>query len=94
MKTVDCLKAARAAIVRYGWTQRYLGDERVGYCAIGAIHRVTDRVSRRRDAVDILRAVLGLDGKSTLANWNDVTGRTKRQVLAAFSRAIKNSRRG
>ena len=96
MKTKDVLIKARALIVK-GWCQGISAANKDGdevwpkeheacyFCATGAIIAVTDRVAIKDKAVSRL-------AKQTRCNvpvWNDAKGRTKRQVLALYTRAIK-----
>ena len=90
----DKLREARALIKR-GWCQGVpardakgnhvdlYGDEACKWCAWGAVRRVTDS--------SIALAFLNQScGKySHIVTFNEVRGRQKRQVLAAFDRAIE-----
>lgn len=95
LKTVrGVLQHARNLIANVGWTQGIGHEEdRKGnatcYCMYGAILDTPTVVK-----VNSIRAMaLGLLQKSTgswsITQWNDVKGRTKKQVLAAFDKAIK-----
>ena len=99
----EILKKARK-LVEKGWTQGayakdgngrilFFDDKKaVKFCPLGAIGRVTgslynaEAVGARYAVIDSIEGgMLGFD----IASWNDDKKRTKRQVLAAFDRAIK-----
>lgn len=103
MTPVEVLTKARALLVRDGWRQRDYGPCH-GYreehapgprCAIGAISQAMERppsIAERSEAAPLLAEVTGMDGFRAgegIPDWNDSLDTTKRQVLAAFTRAIK-----
>ena len=86
------------ALVEKGWCQGQLHQTRRDWlfrtyeqhCTIGAFHAVTDYFG---DAAERFKEANGIDNQSYggtfgIIRWNDVPGRTKDQVLAAFDRAI------
>lgn len=97
---VKVLRKARALVAK-GWTQgtyarsksgrpvKHLGRAAARFCAIGALdvaaHSSGDRFTYS-DARDALRQAVGVH---LLPEWNDESGRTKADVLAAFDRAIR-----
>lgn len=101
MTVVDVLRRARDLLLTKGWTQgafarnKYgrsitaLSRDAVCYCAYGAI----DRASRRgkgdlaEASCDLLRRAARF--RSSTSKWNDRRGRTKREVLRAFAKAIR-----
>jgi hypothetical protein len=82
------LKAARQSILDYGWVQHDMGNSARGYCALGAVCSVGgDSVK----LVDYLRKAIGLNMGSVM-NWNDSPVRTKEEVVAAFTKAMRLAR--
>lgn len=82
--TKRILKAAQNRIRKYGWTQHTIGDKTIGFCAAGAIYEGRAIYSNKYRAVDALEQLIDVE----LTSWNDKPGRTKRQVLGLFQRAI------
>lgn len=83
----QALIAARWIIENVGWRQGSFGNERTGFCAVGALGSVECSGSIYNNAVDKLLSVLPKNG--TIPDWNDRPSRTKRQVVEAFTSAIK-----
>lgn len=96
--TVQVLTKARA-LIKHGWCREYVAVTRAGdcvippsrgavkFCPIGAIMQAGGAafgVERQF----FRRAI----GGETIAEWNDAQSRRKRDVLAAFDRAIKLAR--
>lgn len=96
MKTVDILIEARALIVA-GWTRGVLHNNYGGkdrFCSLGALDAVgysngVPIVNAER----YLRRVVGGNDGVRIAEWNDDKKTSKKDVLLAFDRAIKNARR-
>ena len=102
----EALRLARERIAD-GWCRgraRKIIRGKPHYCIFGAIARdygfyrrfdiyyvITDTIQRRLcDAIG-LKCAPGNDVAAAIAAWNDDPKRTKRQVLAAFDRAINES---
>ena len=86
---VTALKRARALIARKnGWIQNDY-SKKVGrtqaYCALGALGKVASGTVYL-DARSFLSG--SLLSSSAIATWNDTPGRTQKQVIRAFDRAI------
>lgn len=89
-----------AARIASGWTQHEYARNSDGlrtnsqdphatsWCAEGAVMASTKSDLLRVFALDFLRRGAGIEAGSILF-WNDERGRTRRQVLAAFRRAIR-----
>ena len=98
MKTKDVLIKARAVLVKKGWNQRsyaqdkdgnetfYASPEACSFCAAGAVMAATSNGGERNRAVARL---VDLIPWNNVTRWNDDQDRTKRQVLALYTRAIK-----
>lgn len=96
------LRTAVDLIKNVGWTQgtyrRYSyadGHEKVvSYCAIGALDEALNKTGGYKEdrfvaAREFLsQAVKGQTTRVGVVSWNDETGRTKEQVLAAFEKAV------
>ena len=98
--TVQILKDARALLVEKGWCRFELETGSGSLCAIGAINMAATGKSDewgKNAPYKVLAAAFGeklplYAGQietDPIADWNNARKRTKRQVLAAFSRAIK-----
>lgn len=95
--TVQILKDARALLVKNGWCQFVFEDKAGRFCALGAINKAMtghsgDVTLPRLAPYKALAAAIGEKwsaGVYRIAPWNNDAARTKREVLAAFSRAIK-----
>lgn len=85
MKTSEILKKARAHLVKYGWRQGDYGVEGGPCCAVGAL---SGGAPYNSEAHRLLMQAIKYENDS-LSTWNDAPGRTKRQVLAAFTKAIR-----
>lgn len=83
----NTLLEAAAVIEKYGWIQYSFGHIGIGFCACGAIRKVTPKDDERTKAINKLSAYLS--GPSTISAWNDVGWRTKEEVLAAFRGAAR-----
>lgn len=84
MTTISILKCARER-VKAGWCQgsgQILIDGKMHYCMSFA----TGFEPGHMQADDAIRKVIG---ERFIPGWNDSPKRTKRQVLAAFDKAIK-----
>lgn len=92
----NTLLEAAAVIEKYGWIQYSFGHIGIGFCACGAIRKVTPKDDERTKAINKLSAYLS--GPSTptyfapiteILAWNDVGWRTKEEVLASFRGAAR-----
>lgn len=94
--TTRLLREARKLIARpHGWTQFTLREGNA-VCAYGALCVATDpenpygaKVSPR--AVRMLAKAAGVRGKCGIFNFNDAAKTRKKDVLAAFDKAIELS---
>lgn len=93
--TAGTLRAARALIVRYGWSQGrnnvggFRSDEDWGgVCVVQAIIRCNG--IKCAEAYKALAEVTGMQdcGSIGIVVWNDAWGRTLDQVYGAFDKAI------
>jgi hypothetical protein len=104
MTTVlQILTKARDLIEKKGWTQNSNARNKNGkevlehnrnavcFCASGAIWRAGGRCWNQEidDAEEILISCIR---NQEIVEWNDQEGRTKKQVLAAFDRAIAKAK--
>jgi hypothetical protein len=87
-ETVTILRAARERIER-GWCQG-IGSIGHSFCALVAL----STLFAPEDALDNepLRLLRKAVGQERIIEWNDAPGRTKADVLEAFSRAIELAR--
>jgi hypothetical protein len=93
--SAEVLQAAKELLISVGWCQGSSGPsdsftgKNTAYCvlsAIGAVHIDSlAKGSPMQEAFERMRAVIGT---RYLFKWNDVEGRTKEEVLAAFDKAI------
>lgn len=96
MTTQEVLKEARRLLAEVGWCQYYSceRDETgtiTAYCSIGAVYAAagTDFSGPFRDAKRLLERQIPYAARwCGVAGWNDTKGRTKREVLALFDRAL------
>ena len=107
MTTKEILIAARAKIERPEcWTQRAFAKtalrnkakvdspRAVCWCALGAIAAITREPPHdvNDEVYWLLHRAMGLpDDEMEVAGWNDASGRTHAEVLAAFDRAIEDA---
>lgn len=100
MNVLQAFVRARKLIAR-GWCQGMLACDEYGYvpvhddratafCAAGALDRTTESVALLEVC---LRALGRAADVVSVTAWNDAGGRTKKQVLAAFDKAIRSARR-
>lgn len=82
------LKKAKGLLEKYGWLRGRLGDKQSGFCAWGALRESCNDYDcvRLYDARALFAKVT--KPENGIGEWNDKKSRTKRQVLAAFDRAI------
>ena len=96
-KTVrQVLVAARAALVEHGWCQRTLLAKDGRMCVDGAIRFAVSGDAIHKYGSDLHRWAanrLCLVIEDEVTTWNDRRRRTKRQVLAAFDKAIRQESR-
>jgi hypothetical protein len=82
---VEKLRRAKA-LVAEGWVQgdsQKRIDGKMHYCAIGAMRTITHRSYAMQELFRMANNI------EFISVWNDVPGRTKRQVLSAFNKAIR-----
>ncbi len=83
------LTKSRDYMLKHGFCKNTIEDDDGRVCVIGAIGRGVgwdpDVFQTIRDA---LAKVLKVDALG-LVSWNNAKGRTKRQVIAGFNKAIK-----
>jgi hypothetical protein len=96
MSVVEVLKRAKERIER-GWCRGQfavnahnepvseLSQEACRWCTSGAFYAVCNDMDERNMARDVFRKVID---DENITRWNDSPGRTKREVLAAFDKAI------
>jgi len=68
----------------HGWRQRAFGNERDGFCVVGALNRAHEQTGFRTGVLGLLQELVG-GGK--VAEWNDAPGRTAVDVIALLERA-------
>ncbi len=100
---VELLKNARKLLAKSGWTQNVsardsencavscIKDRAVSFCALGAVWRSASSSTELNDS-RLLKAQYLLSTvteSSDITVWNDVEGRRKKDVLAAYDKAIK-----
>ncbi|WNM70270.1 hypothetical protein [Myxococcus phage Mx1] len=99
--TKELLQEAKALIEK-GWTQGVAARDDEGipvpstspvatcWCVYGALSRAEDNLGYQSGApyAGAVDAIAGVSGKSLLAVWNDAPGRTKKEVLDTFQKAI------
>lgn len=83
--TPELLKDARDLIEKHGWVQYKMGSRGEGYCVVGAIVAVT---SSNQEAVMTFEALGRAADEYSVAQWNDIPGRTREQVLGLFDKAL------
>jgi len=88
--TAEVLKKARARLIEKGWTHGGSGQDGEKLCVALSIHNSTKVYKQAMAAVDAMHRTTG---SHSLATWNDVPGRTKRQVLGALDKAIRSESR-
>jgi len=94
------LQDARDLLARSGWVQGayalspsgvpvHPADETaVGFCALGAIMRVTgEAINLRGDCIHSLERLTNM----RISMWNDRASTTKEEVLALYDRAISQT---
>src|SRR5258706_15167283 len=91
MNTKEVLIVARKLLIEVGWCKgwavKFKADKPIAFCATGAIQYVSAPWRLKDKADDALRTAINWD---YIPQWNDHKKRTKRQVLAAFNKAIKS----
>ena len=98
MKASTLLRKAKRVIETKGWTQNKYHTKGDGYCVAGAIVQAEHPKSFKEksyfanDRTDgpfkYLRLAIRVRRNYPVSQWNDRHSRTKKQVLAAFDRAI------
>lgn len=89
----NVLQQAADVISHCGWVRDQLGNENIGYCALGAVEAVTDHYDSALlgcEAVHHFSKYLQDHNESPsgdVADWNDHTRRSKRQVVEALRAA-------
>lgn len=101
MNTKDYLVEAKNLILNHGWVQGGYGNERQGYCAVGALTQVQNNlVERGVDETEAFAAFMEADSAiedalrqhgyvTAIPFWNDASGRTREQVLEIFDAAAQ-----
>lgn len=94
IQTAKDLELAAARIEAFGWHQGSCKSKDGAECVWYAIYMATGKRPEERAEQAFLRAIGKLDGRAAtnISQWNDAPGRTKRQVMAAFRRAIRAER--
>lgn len=99
------LTRVRETLVEYGWLQHFLGNERTGFCLIGAIrHTLLDSDTSNMDlymqCIKVLHSmcvskhsIVPQFQVATLQSWNDHHKRTEDQVLDLLDQAIRATSR-
>lgn len=85
-ETLGILRRARSYIEQ-GWCQGRLEDDDGNVCPYGALKRASHFVKKHRPYELLQEAVFETAGTSVVS-FNDSKSTTKRDVLAAFDRAI------
>lgn len=97
MSTKEYLTKASNLLNEKGWTQGAMAKDINGqsvysespyavcYCAAGAIFATVPPNKSRSELVNLVRDAVNA---RSLVEWNDLPGRTKEEVLAAFDKAI------
>jgi hypothetical protein len=89
---IETLEAARA-MIEHRWCPRGGSDEMGGVCIIAALSRVTGWQSPEYESArSYIRSAIPNLGTDSLPEWNDASGRTQGEVIAAFDRAIALAR--
>src|SRR5436190_338358 len=96
MKPSVLLAKAKRVIQEKGWCQHEYHKEGDGYCIFGAVG-IAKGIGDDGATPDDLRYITKAIGvvanpffwTHPVVNWNDAPGRTKRQVLSVFDKAIK-----
>jgi len=83
MKTSMLLAKAKERTLKEGWGQ-HNPDTRKNPKTV-CLREATDWNLR---AGHYLKMAAGISDEASLVGWNDISGRTKRQVLATFDKAI------
>lgn len=99
MTPVEVLRKAKALIEERGWTQGEYVSRDGAHCARGAcyvasgshvlpMYPVGHIDDSANDAQYALASAIGKELLHSVSDWNDEPGRTKKEVLAAFDKAI------
>lgn len=89
--------------IKKGWTKYVVARDKRGdtvnarskkatqWCAVGSIWAAKRSGTFASESFAFLKQAMIASGAqaSTVANWNDASGRTKKQVLVLFDNAIK-----
>jgi hypothetical protein len=94
--TTEVLKRAKSLLQKVGWckgqsVKRNRDNKPVAYCASGAINHAVGYSSNPHfysEAIYRLNAIIGGGLVSGITLWNDDPKRKKKEVLAAFDKAI------
>lgn len=98
----EVLIAAKWILENHGWCQGYYRknaegqdiytlDGAVCFCSIGAIMAVETAVETTDRLAEKATKLLDKASGSNVVFWNDMPGRTKKQVLKVFDQAIKEA---
>jgi hypothetical protein len=88
-QVADVLDDAADLLECGGWIQEALYDSEGGFCSVGALYEVCEDPLVRNAAYG---ALFPLNGRRSVADWNNDPLRTKQQVLDAFRTAAKVER--
>jgi len=98
MNAAQVLRKARALLVERGWKQEGYGLPEGPYCSFGAVNMAVSghpwRATPTGSGAAAKRFLYRAVDCESIFFWNDRPKRTKRQVIAAFSKAIKLAERG
>ena len=87
---IAILRKAKNILEVRGWCQDQFCDWETGsYCMIGALCRAHAMANGSGSLYeDVEDRLMGAIHSNDIPMWNDIQGRTKEEVLAAFDRAI------
>jgi hypothetical protein len=88
-QVADVLDDAADLLERGGWIQEALYDSEGGFCSVGALYEVCEDPLVRNAAYG---ALFPLNGRRSVADWNNDPSRTMQEVLDAFRAAAKAER--
>lgn len=89
VKPSEIFDAAIEVLETYGWVQHSLGNDKYGYCALGAIYRARGLL----DGKDATLPGPAADVFEDITEWNDKPERTADEVILAFAHLRDKLRR-